>query len=332
MHSLLLLVWATLAERASALRFAVCMTGQVRTLDYEPVLLNIKSMLIDSLPGKVDLFAVFDFLQDPSRAVRLAERLGALNTTFLRTEPPKYGDECTWKGGGPGADAFYVQSAKIAACFERVRAHELERGFTYDYVVRTRPDLGFYAPIRTWLRLSPSAIYTGLNHDDEVCGNQQDFFAVVPAKLTHAYRTLHHLVQNCSRPTDAFLCGHLCPPPGGWVVGRKSDFGPECFLGTQMALHGGEPFGCFDKWVDDSPWEWGAPRQQNLWTIVRRACKEADGAWKMVYGDSACSGEAVPYDQFLLRPFTGLTVTGLPRSPKHPQNPLCGERNSYEAV
>lgn len=320
-----LLVAAATAP-AAALRFAVCLVGQVRTLEYEAQLMNVKRMLVDSLPGEVDVFAFFDSVQDEAPARALAARLGAKHTCFMRSPPSLFGDECPWKGGGPGADSFHTQAAKVVACFDRVRAHELLQGVAYDYVVRTRPDLGFYAPVSSWLRLDSNAVFTGLNHDDEVCGNQQDFFAVVPSRHTGAYRTLLDVVLNCTRPPADFECGRLCPPPGGWVPGARTDFGPECYLGTQLALHRASSFGCYDKWVESTPWVWATPRQQNLWTLVRRACLGASGEWAVLFGEARCEGVTGPYDQFMLRPFTGEAVPGLPRAPSRPQDPRCGAR------
>jgi hypothetical protein len=111
MRRVVALLIAAAATPAAALRFAVCLVGQVRTLEYEAQLMNVKRMLVDSLPGEVDVFAFFDSVQDEAPARALAGRLGAVHTRFMRSPPSSFGDECPWKGGGPGADSFYMQSA-----------------------------------------------------------------------------------------------------------------------------------------------------------------------------------------------------------------------------
>ena len=219
MRALFLLSFAAglLAPSHAHPRFAVCISGQLRTLRDTEQLQNVKTMLVDALPGGADVFAVFPSPAS-EEAAAAAARLGAVSTQFIERllDIP---DDCPWKPS-PGAGAFYMQAFKVAACFEAVHLREKQLGFTYEYVVRTRPDIGLYAPISSWLHLDPEAVFVGYNHKYESCGNQQDFFAVVPAKFTATYRSLPDLVSACSLPMTQFQCNIACNL-------QPTDFGPE---------------------------------------------------------------------------------------------------------
>lgn len=292
---------------ASSLRFAVCIVGQLRSLAFEPQIQNVKNMLVDNLPGTTHVFAVFDDLTDPAarqRAMQAAEELGAVSTTFLRSPPSHIDEACPWKRSGPGAESFYTQAYKVAACFEKVQAYEQLSGIEYDFVVRTRPDLGFYAPIASWLHLADNAIFTGYNHKAESCSNQQDFFAVVPRRLTGAYRSLPHAALNCSRQLPEFECARECPHLG-------ADFGPECFLGSHLAWSGARTFGCYDKWSEGEHPEAGALRHPSLWALVRLGCPDpsSEHGWRILFGEEKCASQPVPLDSSMMKPFTGKPIT-----------------------
>ena len=290
-------------------RFAVCLTGQLRTLSSEVQLQNVKSLLVDALPGGARVFAVLDGASPTEEGALAAARLGAVSVQWLSAPPLHLPADCPWKPS-PGAEAFHVQASKVAACFRAVLAWELSSNHSFEYIVRTRPDVGFYAPISKWLHLDQDAVFTGYNHAAESCGNQQDFLAVVPRRHFEAYTSLNTIVTECSRPTEQFECGRLCAM-------KASDFGPECFLGSALARASANAFGCYERWTE--PEVWAAPRQGNLFTLIRRACADATSAsgWTVLFGESRCpdGSDGVPYDQFKLVPWTGEANASLPWVP-----------------
>ena len=101
-------------------------------------------------------------------------------------------------------------------------------------------------------------------------------------------------------------------PPVASARDARSDTRAQCFLGTVLARAGAPAFGCYDQWADGPDWEWATPRQQNLFTVVRRGC--ADG--HIAFGELRCEdgGMGFPFDQFMLRQWTGERNLTLPRA------------------
>jgi hypothetical protein len=133
-------------------RIAQCMVGSARTLNYYEVHHLYKTNAIDSLrPHNVTLFIVTDLLATShgieTEPLTKQDYVGALK--HLNPEYVEWGD-------GPYSGLIapdHCGYSKYFTCAYLVEEYEKKHRMTFDYVIKTRPDLLVLAPfppIETW--------------------------------------------------------------------------------------------------------------------------------------------------------------------------------------
>jgi hypothetical protein len=194
----LLMLCASRAVLAGARHaaFAVCIVGECRTLRQDAVRENVQTMLLDSLIGGADVFAVLGGADDDCQSQ--LDALGVKRSMFLAINETS---ACAAHMFSDTPEAlssaslrlyfnFLSQQARFARCLRLVEERERVYGFTYDYVIRARPDIVYFAPASAWLRIDPEAVFTGRFFPTTPCSKTfiaTDHFAVIPRRFAATY-------------------------------------------------------------------------------------------------------------------------------------------------
>ena len=222
----------------ASLRYAVVMSGMVRTLIFPAVYNNIHETVVASLNADVFL-SISSELGATSNATvgqELRGALSALRPIDWRVVPASLVREraAAWEAAGCTPQRFHMVSQwfTVAVGYSLLRAHEDARGMRYDVIVRTRTDLvmeqtisrglaefAALVPWRVWTLCVDMGLDLGLVGTDAdsharatsaytsavVCPGQ-DGFAIMPRAASDAYfRTLDQF--DC---TSTFSRRKLC--------------------------------------------------------------------------------------------------------------------------
>jgi hypothetical protein len=161
-------------------RVAICFVGALRTLPQ--IADNVFANLVLPLNLNTTNSTLFLLRDGPSLAAFPA--LAALFRPAVWRQLPR-ANPCRRDRYG-----YYSQLAALSACADEVKRLEVERGESFHWVVRTRPDIAFLRPIRFDL--------VGASHDTVFLpsGGYDDKFAIVPRELMDTY----------FRVIDAYCC------------------------------------------------------------------------------------------------------------------------------
>ena len=194
------------AAQANISPVAVCMAGAARTIVHPLVVHTHRHHLLK--PLNADRFAVVNLQKDTTHSglTRRAESkltrmgterwrvhaaltlLGARVILFQEDdERPSRNSPCAGAGGGWTAGSMFWN---IQLCGEAVRTYETARGASYRWLVRTRPDTFFVAPVRAPPDLALQ------KHGGFFCSNNDAFF-VASASAAPALFALHSLAHDC---------------------------------------------------------------------------------------------------------------------------------------
>jgi hypothetical protein len=244
----------------AATSFAVCLTGGSRTFGSSVVAHNIRSQLIDALPGSADVFVVLP-LEELANVTEVQASLRVLAPiTVMFYSDVGYDDKCArsqfW------APIFYSQWMKVRLCFEAVQMHEAVVGRRYDYFVRARPDVFYLVNVRTWLRPSAETVQVGELLWKGCCGKKigcasttptNDHFAVVPRSFAKVYAYAAEVLDDCTAThADVRRVCHEC-----------NRLAPECFLSYHLLRNNITYHGCFETY---SPPSIGSS-PPSVWTV-----------------------------------------------------------------
>jgi hypothetical protein len=224
-------------------RIAVCVSGHVRSLVERRVHESLRGNVIEAL-GLSDVFMYLEL----DEARRPDSRINAgwdpgpnsktsftradlvIPLTVLKPVSVSYHDAANsskaYMGPTPctyPSDTAREQLEKIHACYSLVVDHEASRGWPYDWIVRTRPDLGWLRPLPPADSFAREHVYVPSNY-----WPMGDQFALVPRRLAgiyfHAFRSLY----TCLAPDS--------PAQRRWL--RSSAGGPEQVLWHHLHTYG----------------------------------------------------------------------------------------------
>jgi hypothetical protein len=248
----------------NALDYAVCVTGQSRTLKYPIVYENLQQKLFGSLPNasRVELFFVFPRVPLSNATESFFQRFPS--STIIYHDDIPYIDTCN-RTLAAHAENFQQQWLKVRACFHAILARE-ESTTPYDFIIRVRGDLFFFSPAFNWLTPRSDVIQVG-----EIlwssCSQQapaNDHFAYIPRKFASIYSSAASILKNCSVSTDLILqtsC-HYC-----------DNVFQECYLSTHLALNGVPYTGCYRTYDSFAAGFYAKQgdqtRNQSIWTVTR---------------------------------------------------------------
>jgi len=191
-----------------AKRVAICATGHVRTFVLQGLYSGIKENLLDTNPGKVDVYFIghagadgadgarekladfikahADNINDPSDP-GLKEALDFFGEALKHHEVHPDGScadlERAWEKDGITDrqckdDGNFLQMAWLDHCVRTVQKREEQ----YDILVRTRPDVGVFEPV-DWNKISTSQV----NYMQKDAGGRADWFFTIPTSAIDAY-------------------------------------------------------------------------------------------------------------------------------------------------
>ncbi len=132
--------------------------------------------------------------------------------------------------------SFYYQFSKLRTCYRQVEQYERSRAVCFDWIVRSRPDDAWRAPVPHVSSL-PIDVITVPQHWPGMMGlgfMVEDHFFMVPRQLARivfaavdgwsACPALHKIVQRCPFPTP------------GWQI-QTGVMQSECILGNYLRAH-----------------------------------------------------------------------------------------------
>jgi hypothetical protein len=252
--------------QTGAASFAVCITGGSRTFSSAVVAKNIKSQLVDALPGHVDVLVVFP-VEELSGSAQLQASLQILAPLYVAFYSELgYDDKCARAQlSAPSSAAnFFSQWSKVQVCYEAMRTHELVTGVRYDFFVRVRPDLFFFANVSTWLQLSDTVIQAGemlwLGGSCSTGVPINDHFAVVPRSLAHAYASAASVLVDCTVTNAQML--ETCHDCG--VLHQ------ECFLSYHLRRLNVSYNACHQTYGGSTGYLPALTSPESLWTVTRQ--------------------------------------------------------------
>jgi len=315
--------------------FAICMAGHTRSLSSPVLQAATKQLLVDSLAsvgGRADVFTVF---QAPATAAshEVAAALGAVHVEFNTTLYHRTGDSCRPSFGTQETwlHSYLGQSTKVASCFRSVFAREAAAGVRYDFIIRSRPDLGYFAPVAGWLlpHLLPDSVFVGYiwgKRPNHRTFPSQDYFAAVPRQLAESYAQLDTLLNNCTLD-QADVAGNAChmdSQPGACPP-------PECLLSYFLASHGIVYHACWTQFAPHQPLR-DLLGQPNLFTLVRFRCHDSATNETRLSADPCRDGAVelglVDYwNRGVLAPYTGAVNSSLPMSAEADGAVMCSFSN-----
>jgi hypothetical protein len=217
----------TLLANCSAFSWAVCLTGQARSITHELIVANARARLLQSLPEatSVDAFAVLSSEDEAKQPVLLKLWPELEGRLLFYVSPPFAGKSL--HENGPG---FYNQWAKIEACLRMVEAHEAIVGRRFDFFVRARSDLYYYVPVNHWLSASHSTVQVGAG----LGCTPSDHFGAMPRHLAGLYAGAGKIAFDptaTSAAISAVAESSLCHCSGGGLLH------PECLIAAWLRLH-----------------------------------------------------------------------------------------------
>ncbi len=259
------------ANKKGPFRFAICVIGQARTLRFPELKHSLHHHLISTLPGNVDVFFSVDSVDD------ISDFIANLNSPEVTTfAVPAYQPVCEGHAFNTyHTVAFHNVATRLKHCFDTVLLNEQLRGYIYDFVIRTRPDLYFYTDVSAWLHLDQDAVFVGYFLPVSNCSKyyiSNDNFAVVPRRFVSIYGNAIQMLTQCNYTTSDFTTNacHIC-----------DEAAPECFLSKHLLLHNISYFGCYS--------QFGVAPYRGLWTLTRSS---GSRVWDR-YHDSFLSDTAV---------------------------------------
>jgi len=281
----------------SHLRYAVCLTGDIRGLDGF-MASNIKTNLLAALPNAsvVDVFAVFSMGDiaanlEPNiwSAIQL---LNPVELSFHFLEDTRDGDNlCPNRSlseqqavfSHKGRGKMVSQWDKISSCHAALAQKEVSVGKLYDYVIRCRPDIYFFHPVSSWFHDSPEiGVQVGETYATGSCSQwivANDHFAIIPRLLSKIYASAAESVRDCTPASKIIATScHDC-----------SSTHAECFLSYHL-ISRNVTFSGLRRSYGSS--KYGNETLYSLWTVARKV----NGTW---------------YDRFRKWPLTRLET--LPR-------------------
>lgn len=231
---------------------AICLSGEARSLVRPEVRANIGMGLVAPFGGRADLFAFLAAGVIPEEVVREAaaelrpvelcidtEREACALSARL-PEPPRPPPAADTRGC---LTEGFTQFARIARCFDAVRAREAQRGTAYRWLVRARPDMAYeaalpaYAPASglgwrslredtAWIlypRPSARRAVLPLTRVSFI----DDMLAVLPRRLAEAYFRTADDFTGCIPPSPPIIVA------GSGVAANASGAGGGCARKTK---------------------------------------------------------------------------------------------------
>lgn len=213
---------ADAGHREASLTAAVCIVGRVRSLADPEVYLSIAANVTGPTVGaNASLFYVIDLggrpLSDFEDVFRVLPP-----TALALVDGDNWGSPVLCKAYTLCGVACLFQFQKLRNCLHLVEAAERSRGYTFDWLVRIRPDTTWRAPIGYLSGFDARAIYMVMGPNR---GDPEDNFALVPRAHAEVY----------------FAIGEGCPTP--WQTQRSqcaipwyegAHITPECALRTRL--------------------------------------------------------------------------------------------------
>jgi hypothetical protein len=220
--------WPSTSRRS--LRIAICISGMVRSFIKPAVFQSIKHNLIQALLSDhgqdyhYDIFlnlmtkdAPRKYGDDSTQATPeitqedlepALAHLGNVRTVRLYTQHlhgEAVASECKQLPSDmPGG---FLQFIGTWEAFQLTRAYEIAHGFTYDWVIRMRADIGWFRPTYPLSTIPPTSVYVTSNHY-----MLSDHFALMPRHLAYSYFSLVTKPLFCSnvkQPPEEVLRLHL---------------------------------------------------------------------------------------------------------------------------
>ena len=217
-----------LARSCYSFSWAVCLTGEARSVANLHLVTNVRSRLLASLPEatSVDTYAVLSKEDEVHHLVLHAVWPELTGRVLFYKTPPFTGTSLHEHG-----HRFYLQWAKIEACLRMVEQNEETQGKRYDFFLRARSDLYYFVPVNTWLSASFSTVQVGAG----LGCTPSDHFGAMPRHLAALYASAGEISFDKAATTHAIseaASGSLCHCPG-----ETATLWPECLIAAWLRLH-----------------------------------------------------------------------------------------------
>lgn len=133
-------------------------------------------------------------------------------------------------------ESFYYQFSKLRTCYRQVEQYEREHDVCFDWIVRSRPDDAWRAPVPHVSSL-PVDVITVPQHWPGMMGLRfmvEDHFFMVPRQLA---RVVFAAVEGWSACPALHTIVQRCPfPRPGWQI-QTGVMQSECILGNYLNAH-----------------------------------------------------------------------------------------------
>lgn len=145
------------------LTVAMCITGLLRTFSLPKVYKSIAANGTHLGRGvKVSFFYVVD---SQGRSMdEFADAFKWLPPAHSKLDSKDFAHMSPWPNT---IKSCHVQFRRLSACVDLIADRERDRGYAFDWVIRTRPDLRLMAPVGLIERFDPSLIYAHVRRDTE---------------------------------------------------------------------------------------------------------------------------------------------------------------------
>ena len=167
---------------------AHCITGLARSFATPVVYRSIRANLLLAIPGRAATFVHLKLYLQPgfsrdrsygatsdSELLQALQHIRPQSTRLIRDEKFKVNPRCTFKtgilGSPLGIQRQIGQFQALHTCLDMLDEHEHAHRLRFHFVVRSRPDMGLFAPLLAPFLGSPAAartVFSNTGHNDRL--------------------------------------------------------------------------------------------------------------------------------------------------------------------